>query len=184
MSNPALDAPIARNLQAALRRAFNTSKQPFGETASIYQMAATTRRPGYDPELDKWPSGWDALGQSGLIRSYLRSLAPQHSGALMAQYGAGKDRINGQRVVRDYVIQKRTTDGYSTAHIRNRKLTYELVARHFGKPVMLESLAIRFKIHPNTVGRHCAEIALVCIDVLSMAEYVAASDLRERGVLL
>jgi len=142
--------------------------------SSIYKFKGKDRG---DPTPPRRPNNsgietmWDRLAQQGMIKSYVARLSPDMANHILAQYGAGRERIVAQNKLVGIVIP-RMKQGIPVSLYNNkfRHVIYELVARFYGKPVELEDISDHFNIDIFLVGSRWAQVSEIL------------SAIRERAV--
>lgn len=82
----------------------------------------------------------DVAAQRGLIQSYVRRQPGVGRWHFTALYGRAQYRSEAQNRLTDYVLARLPTDAHK------RRLIYEMVARYYGKTVILKGVAKRFEI--------------------------------------
>ena len=88
-----------------------------------------------DPDIDRRPTGIDAVTQQAMIISFVRRLPiPDHL-YVVSKYARGDEQIAARRAVRDLLTP--TLD----QSIRPRYVIYQLICRYFGRAVVLDELA-------------------------------------------
>ena len=198
---------------AAAHKAFEATKTPefphgrYQEAADkleisageLRQMLAPIHNPepapvrGRDPDLDPVPYGQDALGQVGLIRSFVARQPTPEKWHLLAKFAVGDERRQAQRALRDYLIP------LSDHVLRHRNTMFLGVAHYYGLPVDVKALAKRilYLIHAidgekpenrlSRARRMVVEVHAEIEDFLkglaTRAEESATEELKARGVI-
>ena len=122
-------------------------------------------------------SAMDILTQKGMVKSYIHrqtSIARYH---LLASYSRGKERIDAQNKVRDYLLPRMPTG------FHNRRMLYELVAKFYGKAVDLNAVAEHMNIETRVVLSSWRLVDGMLDDLRYRVSDEAATHYRESGLI-
>lgn len=141
MSGPVIhfDEPLFLSVEQALRFAYGR-RQPLMEAASFLasMLPGKRRRRVGVGALDPR----ERVAQAAMIRGFVSRLAVAERASIEARYTRGRDREGAQWALSRILV---------FAGVTHNRLVYELVAKHYGKPVHLGAQAARFNVHRNTV---------------------------------
>ena len=147
----AQDMPTFASVDAVLWFAFG-HEVPTTKTAAMFAMAGRARDELWgteeekeraksapirtrDPEIDRRPTGQDAVTQQSMILGFIRRLPKHDHLYVVAKYAHGSEQVAARRALRDAMLPLL---GQS---IRPRYVVYQLIARYFGRVVRLDDLA-------------------------------------------
>lgn len=151
----AADRPTFHSVDDCLRFAFN-AEIPTVKTTGAFKLAGRARDDLWDdeddkkrakaapvrtrdPDIDRRPTGIDAVTQQNMILNFVRRLPiPDHL-YICAKYARGDERRAARRALRDVLLPRL---GQIT---RPRYAVYVLIGAHFGKRVDRDELAGRFE---------------------------------------
>lgn len=150
-----MEERLFSSAHAALTFAFNYSAQAV-ERPMMARMADKGGGTG------KGLGGLDGAGQAGMILSKVKSLSRLHQAILRARFGErlancpccgspadDHDWITAIRVISDHAV----TEALSS-HVTSRILRDAIIARYFGKKLLLQDAAARANVSINTATKH------------------------------
>lgn len=150
-----MEERLFTSAHAALTFAFNYSAQAV-ERPMMARMADKGGGSG------KGLGGLDGAGQAGMILSKVKSLSRLHQAILRARFGErvancpccgssadDHDWLAAIRVISDHAV----ADAVSS-HITSRILRDAIIARYFGKRLLLQDVAARANVSPATTSKH------------------------------
>ena len=202
------DRPLFRSLDQALRWAWRYSPR-MTKPPAIMQLAGADQResaPTEDEEkepapprvidfdLEPKPTGIDAAGQQGLLKSFVYRQPDPERLHLISKYAHGSERRDAQRALRDYLLP------LINSAIRPRQLVFECVRIYYGKrDVTFKDMAVRF-VHlvpekeqePEQRMREAwrmvralaHDVEGLLRDLATRSEEFAYSTLKARGVIV
>ena len=152
---PQADKPTFATADQVLWWAFG-NEIPTTKTTGVFKMAGRARDDLWqdeetkeraksapirtrDPEIDRRPTGVDAVTQQCMILSFVRRLPIQDHLYICAKYARGDEQIAARRALRDLLIP------LLDSSIRPRYATYALICAHFGRKVDRDELADRIE---------------------------------------
>lgn len=150
-----MEERLFTSAHAALTFAFNYSAQAV-ERPMMARMADKGGGSG------KGLGGLDGAGQAGMILSKVTSLSRLHQAILWARFGErvancpccgspadDHDWLAAIRVISDHAV----ADALSS-HVTSRILRDAIIARYFGKKLLLQDAAARANVSINTATKH------------------------------
>lgn len=150
-----MEERLFSSAHAALTFAFNYSAQAV-ERPMMARMADKGGGTG------KGLGGLDGAGQAGMILSKVKSLSRLHQAILRARFGErvascpccgspadDHDWLAAIRVISDHAV----ADALSS-HVTSRILRDAIIARYFGKKLLLQDAAVRVNVSVATASRH------------------------------
>lgn len=169
-----IDEALFHSLDAALRFAFQP-RLPIIDAVKLVGWIGTDkrRRLGGLALLTRE----EKVAQAALLRSFIDRQPDHMAGWAHARFDLGRGRTGGQQVLTSYAMPR------MGGGIVKRRLVYQLVARHYGKQVMLQDLAEQFGVHPNTIGNKVRRVEEVLRAVESEAQSSMTADLVQLGVI-
>ena len=202
-----IDKPLFRSLDQALRWAWRHEPRMVRPPA-IMQLAGRDDRDSapleeeidkappprvIDFDLDPKPSGIDAAGQQGLLKSFVYRQPDPERLHLISKYAFGDERKQAQRALRDYLIP------LVNNIIRPRYVIFACVSHFYGSRITLKDMAVRVvTIVPVKEGEDDAarmreawrmvrdlshDVDNLLRDVATRTEDMALSELKARGVI-
>ena len=152
---PQADKPTFATADQVLWWAFS-NEIPTVKTTGVFKMAGRARGELWqdedekersksapirtrDPDIDRRPTGQDAVTQQAMIISFVRRLPiPDHL-YVVSKYARGDEQIAARRALRDLL-----TPGL-TQNVKPPYTVYLLICRYFGRVVVLDEIADRFE---------------------------------------
>src|SRR3990167_417198 len=153
--NSAHDMPTFASVDAVLWFAF-CHEVPTTKTAAMFAMAGRARDELWgteeekeraklapvrtrDPEIDRRPTGADAVTQAAMVLGFVRRLPKQDHLYVVAKYARGGEQVAARRALRDALLP------LLAQSIRPRYAAYKLICAHFGQKVDRDKLADRIE---------------------------------------
>ena len=147
----AQDMPTFASVDAVLWFAFG-HEVPTTKTAAMFAMAGRARDELWgteeekeraksapvrtrDPEIDRRPTGADAVTQAAMVLGFVRRLPKQDHLYVVAKYAQGKERVAARRALRDILLLT------IAPNMKVGYCVYMLISRYYGKVVVLDDLA-------------------------------------------
>jgi hypothetical protein len=204
--NAPYEKPLFVSLDAALKWAYNSEPSLVG-TAGIFRMMGydnrdsskdveveTTPLPTVNPDLDRLPTGLDAVVQIGMIKSFVMRQPDPARLHLLSKYAHDNERIAARRALRDYLMP------FLGSTIRPRYVIYHCVCRYYGKPIAFNDLASgivylvpkhKRETAKKRMGKAWRMVRSMSMDVDSLlkdiatrTEELAHFELKEMGLII
>lgn len=171
LQTPALDEALFDSLGAALRFAYGVHA-PMLASPTLGRWQATRGRAEGASALSRQ----DRLAQAALLRSFVDRQPAHWAAWVHAAFDQGRGRARGQWTLARWAAPRMPGDVRAP-------LAHALVARHFGKGVMLQDLAEQWSCHVNTMSSRARRLEELLRGLESEAQASMTSDLVALHVL-